>query len=185
MFARSLLDVSYVTAVRWSALPSGEETVSEDYVATSASSATCAALRRRLSSQQSVSRYVTAERGWECWEGGTWSQGIIGSVAEPPTFWASAPWSFICEKVRKNTAHKLNLFFFSFFLRFMNKYFQSIKHFVELQCGFNYYFPVPGPFEALNSHTLPPKTPFCHSWLSAPRVTQGLDRGRKIHRRIK
>lgn len=60
---RSLLDVSYVTAVRWSALPSREETTSEDYVATSASSATCAALRCRPSAQQSVSCYVTAERG--------------------------------------------------------------------------------------------------------------------------
>lgn len=83
----------------------------------------------------------------KCREGGTWSQGIIGSVAEPPTLWASAPWSFVCEKVRKNTADKFNLIFF---FRFMNKYFESIKYFVELQCDLNDYFPVPGPFEALN-----------------------------------
>lgn len=156
MFARSLLDVSYVTAVRWSALPSREETVSEDYVATSASSATCAvlccaALPAECTAECEPLRNRRA--GMKCWKGGTWSQAIIGSVAEPPTFWACAPWSFICEKVRKNTDR---------FIRFMNKYFESIKHFVvELQCDFNDYFPVPGPFEALNSHALPQKTQFC------------------------
>lgn len=91
MFARSLLDVSYVTAVRWSALPSREETVSEDYVATSASSATCAvlccaALPAECTAECEPLRNRRA--GMKCWKGGTWSQAIIGSVAEPPTFWA-------------------------------------------------------------------------------------------------